>query len=276
MRFYEVKNWSVLTSLGDFTLRNPQIARTPRSAAPELPQTARNDDLEITLNSLSTDTRRGRQNSIKDDQTVGKFTVREGGLPSTNWTVQKMEATDSTGGRLVSHSWSGQPRKGEEVFEWKPVLWPGESYKIRFELSRKAEAPFTTNELWTIRGIANPTNGGFTLVDTQVNLGGCWLRFHGVTTQGATPPWHPMMSGEAALSFSTTNMLKEHRLSILRITDENGRAVPSTGASWSDSEWGFGFRPVTNMQTLTVTVALHRSRYVEFFAQPTLTTNQMR
>ena len=140
----------------------------------------------------------------------------------------------------------------------------------------EVEAPFTTNELWTIRGLAIPTNGGFTLVDATNNLNGFQVRLHGLTTRGATPPWHPMMSGDCSLSFSIIPALKEHRFNLLRITDENGRPINTSGSSYSDTEWGFGFKPGTNTQTLNVTVALHRSQFAEFYAQPTLTTNQTR
>lgn len=276
VRFYDVKNWNDYTPMGDFTLRNPQVVRTPRPVAPTLPQQAQAGTLEITLKSLAARRARPRSQSIPDNQTVARFSVLEDGAASTNWTVQGMEATDSAGSRLVSRSWNGQTRKGDEQFECKPVLWPEESYKIRFEFSRKPEAPFTTNELWTIRSIAIPTNGGFTLVDATNSLNGYQVRFHGITTQGAQPPWHPITSGEQALSFSISPALKEHRFTLLRITDENVRPINTTGSSYSDTEWGYGFKPGTNTQSLNVTVALHRSRFVEFHAQPTLTTNQMR
>ena len=59
-----------------------------------------------------------------------------------------------------------------------------------------------------------------------------------------------------------------HRFDLLRVTDESGRRIQIQGSGYSNTNWGFGLNIKDGVQHLEVTVALHRSRFVEF-AQPT-------
>jgi hypothetical protein len=274
IRFYEQKNYNTLLPLGEFTVRNPRISHAPKKPAPPLPQTVHDGDLEVTLVSLESGGNRGRwdNTNIIDQWTTARFNVLEGGRPSTNWTVQRMEATDSTGSKLVSQSWTGMTEKELEKWQCQPVLWPSETYKLRFEFSRKDWAPFDTNELWTIRGVAVPTNGSFNLVNTQMNLRGFKVLFHGVTTPGASQPWNEMMGGSSSLGFSISPEPKDHRFTLVSVMDDKGK-VDTTGSGYSNTNWGFGLKLTGESRSIDVTVALHRSRYVDFVAQPMRATN---
>jgi len=119
-----------------------------------------------------------------------------------------------------------------------------------------------------------PTNGGSTVVDAYTNLLGFPLHFHGLAMDGAVPPWNRY--GGKGIYFSTTNELKSHRLSLVRVTDEKGKAVSSNGASSSAKEWTYNLTLSNDVKIIDVTVALHHSRYVEFEAQPTPATNESR
>jgi hypothetical protein len=197
-------------------------------------------------------------------------------MPSDHWGVAGMEATDSTGHRLFSQSWSGGTEKGLEKFECQPVLWPRETYRLRFEFSRKGEALFETNEVWTIPDVAVPTNGGFTLGNTQWNAGAFAVRFHGLNSKDGQPPWPRNYSGEASLGFAVQPAPAGFRFNLISVTDQAGRKVELSGSSYSNTNYGFGLRLKDNARAINVTVALHRSRFVEFTAQPQRGTNQIR
>jgi hypothetical protein len=266
VRVYDNLNPPRVTLLGELTLQNPKVSRAPKISAPPLPQIAHTDDLEVKLVSLQSGPSDAK-NPFNNLDSHARFAVVERGEPSTSWVVQGMAATDSTGNRLVANGWSGRSENGFEIFDCRPMLWPSETYKLRFEFSRKAEASFETNELWTIRGVAVPTNFGFTLVETQMNLSGFKVQFHGLSAPGSSAPWHGMMSGTDAACFNISPAPKGHRLTLLRVTNERGMKINSTGASYSDTDWGFGLQ-LTGSKTIDLTVALHRSRFVEFQAQP--------
>jgi hypothetical protein len=60
------------------------------------------------------------------------------------------------------------------------------------------------------------------------------------------------------------------QMTLLKATDENGRAVPF----WSGNSWGnnnshqFQLRNLRNATSLNLTIALHKSQFVEFIAKP--------
>ena len=127
---------------------------------------------------------------------------------------------------------------------------------MSFEFSRKAEALFETN-------------GGFTLVNTQWQNGKFTVRFDGVNSKDGKPPWGVNYYGsEGTLRFSVMPEPEGQCFTLLRVTDETGRKIDDSGSSSTSRNWNFGLRLKDAVQTLDVTVALHRSRFVEFTAQP--------
>jgi hypothetical protein len=276
-RVYEKINYNDVTPLGEFTLRNPNILRVPRKSAPPLPQTAHDGDLEVTLISLKANATesRLRKTNFLNQWTQARFLVQEKGAPTRHWGPQQMVAVDSVGNKITSRSTQGRAEQQYENFECQPVLWPSETYKLRFEFSRKADALFETNEIWTIPGIAVPASGEFSLVNTQKNLAGFNVLFHGVTTPGASPPWQEMMGGSQSIGFSISPEPKEYRFTLVRVTDDAGKAVEMTGAGYSNTNWGFGMRLKDSTKRIDVTVALHRSRFVQFEVQPSTQRGSM-
>ena len=270
VRVYEQRNYDTAALLGEFTLRNPQVSRAPIPSAPALPQTSSDGDLRVTLESLETAVPRSRWEKTNSLRlwTHARMRVQQNGVPTANWSPASVVAIDSTGAKISSHSWSSGSANEIETLHFQPLLWPSETYKIRFELSRKPTVNFATNETWTVRGVAVPTNGGFTLVNTQRNLGAFSIQFHGLNSPSGQPPWDKLYGGEASLGFTVTPPPKEHRFTLVRITDDRGRVVETSGFGSSDTKYGLGIRAKTNAQFIDFTVALHRSRFVEFNARP--------
>jgi len=270
VRVYDQRNYDSIELLGEFTLRNPNVVRAPKTPAPPLPQRANDDELDVTLVSLETGARRSKwdKTNILNQYNKARFRILERGAPSKQWNAGYIEATDSMGGRIVSSTWSGGNEKDMELIHTQPMLWPSESYKLRVEFYRKDNAMFQPSELWEIRGIAVPTNGTFTLMGTQWNNGAFTVRLLGMNSRNGQPPWDRLYSGEPTLRFSLSAELKGHRFSLIRVTDELGRKVETSGYSSSGTNFAFGLRPKDTAQTLDVTVALHRSHYLDFQAQP--------
>jgi len=272
VRVYE-ENWSMgprSTLLGEFTVPNPAPIESTRWTAEPLPETRHDDAIEATLLKLASRPR--STNSTDQAQTVAQFAIREHGIESTNWRVLKIEATDATGNVIVPQSWGG-PYGKLATFEYSPPLWPSEVYKLRVEFGRANWAPFAPQELWVITNVAVPTNGGFTSVEAKTNLNGFNVCFHGVSTVPGNAPWKATFSsaGGQSLDFDITPWPQDHRFTLVRVQDDQGRTVEEAGSSYGGTNYSIGLRPKPGMKTLNLTIAMPKSRFLDFVAQPVLT-----
>ena len=75
------------------------------------------------------------------------------------------------------------------------------------------------------------------------------------------------MSGNDAAAFNISPPIAGHRFTLVRVTNERGLKIGSSGASYSDTDWTFGLQ-LKGSRTVDLTVALHRSQFVEFTTQP--------
>jgi hypothetical protein len=256
--------------IGEFTVPNPAPLSNARWTSRPLPQTRSTGDFAATLLSLETKTMQIRSSgSLQLDETRARFRVTEHGAATTNWVVQRIDAIDAPGGMITPNRWGG-PSGGIINFDYGPSLWPSEVYKLHVEFGRAAHARFASNELWLLRDIAVPTNGGFTRIEARTNLNGFQLCFHRFSRAGRSTPWGGSGYG-ATLDFDVMPDPTGYRFVIMDMQDDQGRKVSESGRSWTTTNYHVNVNLSNDVKSLTVTVALPKSRYLDFIAQPVLT-----
>ena len=59
------------------------------------------------------------------------------------------------------------------------------------------------------------------------------------------------------------------RFTPLEVTDDQGHKLQSWGSSWGGGNYGFQYRTARAVQSVNITIAVHKSRFVEFTVKPT-------
>jgi len=265
-------NWQRV-ELAEFTFANPVSGPWPEWKPEAFPVVRSDGDLELALTNVITgfsDFHDGQPAKRGDRVTTeARFRVRQNGKPSDGWSAESVEMSDETGNQLVQNSWSSSARDGNYVLSYSPSLWPDEpAWKMRFEFSRTAYGEFAPEELWTIKGIAIPDSNSVTQVSLSTNLMGVTVHLVGLRGEfGRYTNTSGAFSG-SSLDITNSQLPKGMRLAVVKVTDNLGRNVESRGASRSDWQFGVGLRFPTNAQTVDVTVAVHKSRFVEYVVKP--------
>lgn len=267
LRVYDTGNGSTPRLLGEFSVRNPAPSSSAAWPPQSLPQTKTEGELEATLLTLTTQGM-STNASIYDAKTFATFNVKVAGAVSTNWRVERVECTDATGNTLTPTSWGG-PSTWPQPFQFSPPLWPSEVYRIRAEFARSPLGPFEDNECWSITNLAIPTNGATAKVEATTNLNGFTICLHGLSSPNGPASWPRHMARQYSLDFAITPEPKDHRFTLLRINDDRGRLITECGRGWSTTNYSIGLNLSNDMRRLTVTVAMPKSRFLEFTAQPT-------
>ena len=152
----------------------------------------------------------------------------------------------------------------------RTTLCPREpAWKVRLEMSRRAG--FAPGELWTLQNLLVPAATERRVIGQQRVLQGVTLKC--VDFRGARAPLDSTatMSGTPSLQVKALGWHPGLRLTLVSVTDQLGRKVESAGSSYDTSgNFGFGLRPAPGARSLTVTLAVSPSRYVEFLVHPSL------
>jgi len=205
------------------------------------------------------------------------FHCEQKGVTVTNWQVMRIETSDPTGNHVQNNSWStSRDENGDATMTYQWGLWPMESpWKLRVEISRTSgfndgetwtvtNVPVQTgtwNDLWNPRLPGSRTNAAV----AETNLNGIHLKLFPaiqITDQN-------IGNGQRQGGISVTtepNLPDGYRISILA-TDEQSRGL----AGWGPNGGGNNYvEQIQNLRgkALTVTVALHKSRFVEFTVKP--------
>jgi hypothetical protein len=156
-------------------------------------------------------------------------------------------------------------------------LWPDEpAWKLRVEFSRTSG--FHNDELWTVQNVPlepgcqqdlwnfvrrDQTNSAF----AETTLNGFHLKLFPAIKFTDQPNMRGAIEG--GLVVQTDLPLDEMRLTLVNATDDQGHEIKSMNWGWSDNDYRFGLRELGSARSLNLTLALHRSRFVEFTAKPT-------
>ena len=265
-----------------FVISNPARGPFPTWFPDSLPDMQSDGDLDVTLNKLVFGVKAPwqRNNSAPDDA-MNKgmqvaFDVQQNGHTVTNWQPVQIETSDATGnhanGYVNTTSQGGEP---ETLYQWG--LWPDEpAWKVRVEMSRTSG--FTDDELWTVQNIPvedgkmqnfwNDDYGGNQSKPAfaETTLNGAHLKIFSVKHFTDQPQGSQM---QGAVQIQLDKPLDGMRMTLLKVTDDQGHDIQSWNWGWGGNVYSFGFRELGSTKTVSFTIALHKSRFVEFMAKPT-------
>lgn len=272
-----------------FVVSNPARGSFPKWTPAALPNTQSDGDLDVTLTELvaGAQTPYSRGAGVPRNDPLNKcvqiaFDTKQGGLSVTNWRPQHIETSDATGNQI--RGWiNSNYQNGKAVgYMFQPGLWPDEpAWKLRVEFSR--DSGFSDDELWAV---TNVTVKAGTQQDVQDSWNSNWNNsnkpkpaFAEATVNGIALKLYPAIlyndqngGGGKSVSFSLFAKPDPEsqgmRLTVLNVTDDQGRKLDSRGSSWGGGNYQYQFSGARNTQTLNLTFALHKSRFVEFTVKP--------
>jgi hypothetical protein len=275
---------------GQFVVSNPSRGSFETWFPDPLPNTQSDGDLDVTLNKLvaNAPSPYGRNGIAKNDPANKcvqiDFDVQQKGQSVTNWRPVQVETTDATGNYVKG--WINEYRQNgeKEGYFYQPGLWPDEpAWKVRLEFSRTSG--FNDDELWNVTDI--PVRAGsqqdvWNFWGNRMNPGGANAAFAETTINGIHVKLFPVIqytdsnrgnggNGKVVSVIFKTDPDAESagmRLTPLSVTDDQGRTLNNQGASWGSGNFQYEFAEPRDIRSVNVTIALHKSRFVEFTVKP--------
>ena len=258
-----------------FVVSNPARAPFPKWTAEPLPIAKTDDDLSVTLTKLvsGADANFNRDRDNPDDA-INKgveavFHVQQNGTNAVNWQPVSIATSDSTGNHQnagCGGHWDGD----EEIADYQFGLWPDEpAWKLRVEFSQSSG--FSDSELWTVKNIPvqpgtmqnywNWTRSQTNTPFAQTTINGVVIKIYPI--QQLTD-MSPGSMPEALMFMHTEAMPEGMRLTLLKLTDDQGRDI----SNWGWSTDSYGLRDMTGVTNVNLTVAVHQSHFFEFTVKP--------
>jgi hypothetical protein len=268
-----------------FIVSNPARNKSFVKWTPDpLPDMQSDGDLNVTLTRLVDDVSFNRGNDMPQKDPMSRavlaaFHTEQKGVVVTNWQPVRITTSDASGNSIENNSWNnGRDDNGDATMTYQSGLWPGQTpWKLDVEMSRASG--FNDDEVWTVQNVPvkpgsqqelwnyGGRNGGTTAAFAETTLNGIHLKlFHAI--QFTDQNWG---NGEKPGGFrvQADQALDGMQMTLVKATDEQRRDVPS----WGENGWGgdsreIQLRNLRNAKFLNVTIALHKSRFVEFTVNP--------
>jgi len=269
-----------------FTISNP-AGRSFKDWTPDsFPVAKDDDDVSVTLTKLVAGTPMGyTRNDADPDDPMNKgvqatFHVERNGSPVSNWQPVSVVTTDASGNSVNGYVNNNNRQNDLDsvVYQWG--LWPDEpAWKVRFEFSQQSD--FAPNELWTVPNIPvvaarrndfynyNARRGGATNTPVaETDLNGVHLKIFPAMT--FTDSGNSQQDGGLIVEGDSGDM-NGMRMTV-KIADDHANNIDF----WDNGSYNNGkvmmhryqLRDLADSTNLTVSVALHKSRFVEFTVKP--------
>jgi hypothetical protein len=287
VRVLENSNGGQELSDQKFVIRNPVRGSFSSWTPVPLPNVQDDGDVSVTLTKLVAGAAMPfrRYNETAGDAVnrgvQATFQVQRNGQSDTNWEPVAVETSDATGnlvhGAITRNQWSDRA----DTAEYQYGLWLDEpAWKLNFEFSQKSN--FADSELWTMRNLPvtparqmdfynnrrNATNAVFAAAD----MDGFRLKVFPAQQFTNLPPGMPTQGG---LLVQTEPALPAGmRLTIAALTDDQTNDIASFGpnlvlaGAGKSMTYSFMLRDLGDATHLNLTLALHKSRFVEFTVKP--------
>jgi hypothetical protein len=279
---------------GQFDISNPGPRHFPQWVPEPMPDTQSDGDLDVTLTRCVAGARGfmfGARAQSKDPlQKCVRvaFHVEQHGNTATNWQPVSIETSDATGNHLAMNGWSSsRDENGDPILNYQWGLWPEEpAWKLRVEMSRTAR--FANSELWAITNV--PVGRGrwqdlwnFQMQNRPGNFPGAHNQtgspFAETTLNGTHLKIFPAIritdqnfgAGQMQGGFHVTadpELPEGYRLSLAVATDDRGHKLSSWGPNGGNGNYIFQLPDIRDAKFLNLTIALHKSRFVEFTIKP--------
>jgi RNA polymerase sigma factor (sigma-70 family) len=276
------------TLLDEFTIPNPAPGPHPEWTAESIPVRQSDGDLEVALTEFRA-LQAGPKNG-KSPKTECVFSFREQGRDTTGWVPAVIEMSDATGNhwrpsRTYNSPYQPRVENGGVRIEFPGALWPGESaWKIRGEFKRVADFP--ASESLMMAHIRIPDDQEIAEPHMQFNFNGATLEVVGVVGKAVT---HEQLSAthkqalvnlEQARGCITVGLAGEilsrnRRLTFIRCTDEQGRAVelkaidePGTISEMRLKSYSLVLQAPEGAHELNLVMGVSEGKVFEFVAKP--------
>jgi hypothetical protein len=251
-----------------------------------MPSTKNDDDVSVTLTKLvmGVDMPYQRDQDDPDDAAnngvQAVFHVERNGKPVTNWQPVSVETTDATGNHVSGWISQNNWQDNDDTVIYQYALWPDEpAWKIKFEFSQQSD--FAANELWTVRHIPLqpgrqrdfyniPRNGGTNVPVAETDLNGFHLKIFPARQFTDMPPNAQPQGG--LLVQAQPPLPAGMRMTLVSLKDDQSYDVNYwDNGSYRNNNvttYRYALRDVSGVTSLNLTLALHKSRFVEFTAKP--------
>lgn len=271
--------------------RMPQIGQGRRSAsaipAPRL--TARDGDVEFELRRFATgcSTRSAAVPPEYGDPieraTHLEIAAKQNGQPTTDWMPVSFRLSDDTGNVLDAGEFANPVQVGNvtRLSLWQNLFAEQRSWWVRAEVARTRSATFRPEEIAVLRNVPTPSRSDPPGVSRwfdaprALTANGMSLACRGISWSSMGPPY-----AEVKLELKG-KPLAGTRVTVLKAIDDSGRALPLDG-EWRIIDFNRSGTPLVRyelpltirkpMKTVDLTVAVQRTRFVEFQASPTRPT----
>jgi hypothetical protein len=287
VRVQEQGNGAQEMSDQKFVIRNPARGSFPTWAAEPLPATKEDDDFSATLTKLVAGVAMPYQRDNDDpDDAVNKgvqatFHAERNGNPTTDWEPVTVETSDVTGNRVGGGVAQNNWQDDEDTVVYQYGLWPDEPvWKLRVEFSQKSN--FADSELWSVQNIPvepgrqndfynygsrRTTNSVF----AETDLNGFHLKIFSAK-QFTDVGQNSYLQGGLVIQ-AIPSLPNGVHLTLVKLTDDQTNDVTSMNQGWNGGGAGgttyhYGLRDFGGVTNLNLTIALHKSRFVEFTAKP--------
>jgi hypothetical protein len=288
VRVQEQGNMGQEMSDQKFVVRNPAHKSFPALTAESLPVTKDDDDFSVTLTKLVAGVGMPYQRDGDDpDDAANKgvqmtFHAERGGSAVTNWEPVSVTTSDGTGntigGGVAKNDW----QDGNDTAVYQYGLWPDEAaWKLRVEFSQQSN--FADSELWSAQNIPleagrqqdfynfNNRRGGTNTVFAETQLNGYHLKIF-TPKQFTDAGMGAFLQGGLHIQV-TPSLPNDMHMTIVKLTDDQTNDIANMNQGWSGggtagTTYNFGLRDIGGATNLNLTIALHKSRFVEFTAKP--------
>ncbi len=277
MRVYPDPSTVPAKRLAEFRVKNPERDRKTRPwpAAP-WPVAVKEGDLEFTLTSLWLGVDRPRDDwtlrPLREPMqrtTRATFRVTKGGKLQTNWNAYHVrEIRDATGNWSHGDSFNSTIREGETMNQFGQLPPPADdTWRMTVEFSRVSG--FSADELHTVKGLIMPKEGqwGSSVTNTvgQQRLIVQWEQpWLDKSPYQIRARFEPEPRGPALALIRSAR----HRLTLVRATDDRGRAVAFKNHGGGSSSTHEILKLEPDATSVDFVFAHHQSRLVTFEAKP--------
>jgi hypothetical protein len=287
LRVQEQSNSGQEMSDQKFVVSNPVRSSFAKWTAEPLPTTKDADDVSVTLTKLVVGADMSYQrNQDNADDAANKgvqavFHVERNGKPVTNWQPVSVETTDATGNHVNGGINGNQWQDNDDTVTYQYGLWPDEpAWKIKFEFSQQSD--FAANELWTVPNLPvqpgrqqdfynfGGRRGQTNAIFAETDLNGFHLKLFPAKqfTDAGQNDW--MQSGLVVQA--SPDVAAGYRMSV-KITDDQNNEIQhndyGTMRNNNLTTYRYRLQDIAGLTNLNVSIALHKSRFVEFTAKPT-------
>lgn len=279
---------------GQFVISNPGSRSFPKWQPESMPDTQSDGDLDVALTRCAAGVPSNMYGPAgadsKDPMQKGvsvAFQTEQYGKTATNWQAVSIETSDATGNQVGMRSWStSRDNDGDPTMTYQWGLWSEESaWKLRVEMSRTSG--FTNSEMWTVtnvpvgkgtwndlwnfrtrRGFYDSKDDNSKPAFAETTINGVHLKLYPAIQ--ITDQNFGMGQKQGGFHISVDPEIPEgYRMSLAEATDEKGRKLQSWGPNGGNGNQVFQLQNIGNAKFLNLTIALHKSRFVEFTVKPT-------